>query len=138
MPLVRIDVPAGRDAAWYGKVSNAVQEALHEALDVPTAEKFHIMTEHEAAGLAIDQSYLGIHRSKEAVIIQATLNYGRDAQEKEAFFSTLTMKLSTDAGIAPADVVINLIEVDREDWSFGDGKAQLSDQTSTDPKNPRS
>ena len=125
MPLARIDIPAGQTDQYRAAVGEAVQVALHEALGVPMQERFQIITEHRAGGLVIDPDYLYIARSPHAILIQVVLNEGRDAARKKSFFKALANELHARIGMRREDVVINLVEVKRENWSFGNGEAQL-------------
>ena len=125
MPLVRVELPAGKPAEYQAAVGEAIQQAMHAALKVPLEERFHIFTEHAPADLVIDPTYLGIDRSADATVIQVTLNEGRDADMKSRFYRTLADGLRERVGLRPEDLVVNLVEVKRENWSFGNGKAQL-------------
>jgi 4-oxalocrotonate tautomerase len=125
MPLVRVELPAGKPAEYRAAVGEAIQQAMHAALKVPLEERFHIFTEHAPADLVIDPTYLGIDRSADATVIQVTLNDGRDADMKSRFYRTLADGLRERVGLRPEDLVVNLVEVKRENWSFGNGKAQL-------------
>ncbi len=124
MPLVRIDMPAGKATSYRAKVVATVQSAMHDALKVPMAEQFQIVGEHAAGDLSIDRSYLGIQRSADAILIQITLNEGRDAETKKVFYKALADALHESVGLRREDVLVNLIEVKPEDWSFGNGEAQ--------------
>lgn len=126
MPLARIEIPAGKPAAYGRDVADTVQQALHAALGVPMAERFQIVTEHPPAALIIDPSYLGIARSSEVVIVQVFLNAGRDAPKKRLFFRTVADALHERVGLRREDVLVSLVEVQRDDWSFGNGEAQLA------------
>ena len=126
MPLARIDIPAGQTDQYRAAVGEAVQVALHEALGVPMQERFQIICEHGAGALVIDPGYLDIGRTPQAIIIQVVLNEGRDAARKKSFFKALANELHARIGVRREDVVINLIEVKRENWSFGNGDAQIA------------
>lgn len=125
MPLVRIDMPAGKPAEYRSALARMVQTAMHDALGVPMAERFQIITEHQAANLSIDRNYLDVGRSADAMIIQVTLIEGRTAETKQAFYKALADGLEHALGLRREDVVVSLVEVGRADWSFGDGGAQL-------------
>jgi phenylpyruvate tautomerase PptA (4-oxalocrotonate tautomerase family) len=88
-------------------------------------ERFHIFAEHAPGDLLIDRIYLGIERSANAIVVQVTLNEGRDAEVKRHFYRTLADGLRERIGLRPEDLVVNLVEVKRENWSFGSGEAQL-------------
>jgi 4-oxalocrotonate tautomerase len=125
MPLVRVELPIGKSAEYRAAVGEAIQQAMHAALKVPLEERFHIFTEHAPGNLVIDQTYLGIERSADAIVVQLTLNEGRDAEVKRGFYRTLACGLRECVGLRPEDLVVNLVEVKRENWSFGNGKAQF-------------
>lgn len=125
MPLVRVDMLAGKSPELRAALGEAVQSALHGALDVPLEERFQVIAEHPPGGLVVDPGYLGVARSADAIIVQVTLNRGRDAAKKK-LFATLAAALQAATGIRREDVVVSLVEVGREDWSFGNGEAQLA------------
>ncbi len=126
MPLTHIDMPAGKTPEYRAAVADAVQEALHATLGVPREERFQVLAEHPPDALVIDPGYLGISRSPDAVIVQVFLNRGRDVSLKRKFYAELTDRLHARAGLRREDVVVSLVEVGREDWSFGNGEAQLA------------
>ncbi len=125
MPLVRVEMPAGKPAEYRAAVGEAIQQAMHSVFEVPLGERFHIFAEHGHGNLVIDQTYLGIERSADAIVVQVTLNDGRDAEVKRGFYKTLADRLHERIGLRPEDLVVNLVEVKRENWSFGSGEAQL-------------
>ncbi|MCW6511518.1 tautomerase family protein [Lichenifustis flavocetrariae] len=125
MPLVRIDLPAGKPAPYRAALMETVQSAMHAAFGVPLEERFQVVSEHGPGTLSIDPGYLGIERSSEAIIVQVTLNSGRDTATKRRLYRTLADSLHERIGLRRQDVVINFVEVERQDWSFGEGEAQL-------------
>lgn len=94
-----------------------------ETINVPAQDRFQVVTEHRADGLIYDPSYLGINRTDDVVFIQITLNAGRTTDQKRALYKKITELLAKEAGVRPEDVVINLVEVAKENWSFGNGDA---------------
>lgn len=126
MPLVRIDLRAGHSAAVRQSVGDAVHRAMVETIGVPADDHFQVITEHPAEGLVYDPAYLGIHRSDAVVFVQITLNTGRTVEQKRALYARLATLVSERAEIRPADVLVSLVEVSRENWSFGDGVAQYA------------
>jgi phenylpyruvate tautomerase PptA (4-oxalocrotonate tautomerase family) len=125
MPLVRIDLPAGKTPEYGKEVGDVVYETLGSVLKVPENDRFQVIAEHKVgSALVIDPSYLGIERSIEALIIQITLNEGRTVEAKQTFYKTLADTLQARVGLRREDVVVNLVEVKKENWSFGNGIAQ--------------
>jgi 4-oxalocrotonate tautomerase len=126
MPLVRIDLPSGKSPDYGTTIGDVVYDALVEALGVPGDDRFQVITEHPGPGLVVDPSYLGIARTVDAVIIQVTLNEGRGVELKKAFYKAVADGLNLRIGLDRADVFISLIEVKKENWSFGNGEAQYA------------
>ncbi len=58
------------------------------------------------------------------MIIQITVANTRGVTQKKALFAAIAANLQQDPGLKPDDIFINLLEVKREDWSFGGGVAQ--------------
>lgn len=124
MPLVRIDMPAGRPRDYVRAVADVVAEAIISILKAPAGDRFEIITEHQPHTLLIDRNFLGIERTADALIIQVTLREGRTTEVKQAFFKTIADGLHERTGIRREDVMINLVEDTLADWSFGNGIAQ--------------
>jgi 4-oxalocrotonate tautomerase len=124
MPLVRISLPSGKDATFKKGVSDSIQDAMVATIDVPAADRFHVITDHPPEALLIDPTYLGIERSAEAMIIEITLRAGRAVEKKKALYRTIAENLQFRLGVRRQDVMIVLRENDLPDWSFGNGEAQ--------------
>ncbi|HYG54751.1 MAG TPA: tautomerase family protein [Burkholderiales bacterium] len=130
MPLVRISMLKGRAAEQRRKVGDAVHRALVDTLGVPPADRFQLITEHEAGDLVYDSDFLGIARTSDIVIIQITLSSGRTLAQKRAFYRAVADNLAK-LGLRREDTWINLIEVARENWSFGNGIASYAPEAAT-------
>ena len=61
-----------------------------------------------------DSEYLNIQRTEGIIVIQITLNEGR------------TIECKKELDVRMEDVFISLIEVKKENWSFGNGIAQYA------------
>jgi phenylpyruvate tautomerase PptA (4-oxalocrotonate tautomerase family) len=77
-------------------------------------------------GFAKRVGYLGIRRTPAFVLIQITLNEGRTLDQKKALYKTIADSLHQRMAVPRGDVFINLVEVKKENWSFGDGIAQYA------------
>ena len=124
MPLARIDLPAGKPASYKRAVADVVYEAMVETLKAPRDDRFQVISEHARDTLIVDPTYLGIERSADALIIQLTLNEGRSVEVKQAFYKAVADGLNARVGLRREDVMISLVEVKKENWSFGNGVAQ--------------
>ena len=126
MPLVQIHLLEGKPVEFRRRVGEIVYETMVDTINVPPRDNFQIITEHDENGLIYDPEYLDIQRTDEIVIIQITLNEGRTVKLKKAFYKRLTERLQSLLGIRVEDVFISLVEVKKENWSFGNGVAQYA------------
>jgi phenylpyruvate tautomerase PptA (4-oxalocrotonate tautomerase family) len=126
MPLVRISLREGKSQEYRRALGDGVHRAMIEALDVPAGDRFQIITEHPASGLIYDAAYLGVQRSDDIVIVQITLSVGRKLAQKRKLFRRMAEILFETAGLRPEDLMVNLVEVGWENWSFGKGEAQYT------------
>jgi phenylpyruvate tautomerase PptA (4-oxalocrotonate tautomerase family) len=100
-----------------------------ETIDVPADDRFQIWSQHGPAELIYDPGYLGIARGEGFLAIQIFLNRGRTVEKKRALYRRIADNLARDPGIRPQDVLVNLVEVSKEDWSFGNGEASYAKET---------
>jgi phenylpyruvate tautomerase PptA (4-oxalocrotonate tautomerase family) len=124
MPLVRISLPAGKDAGFVKGVSDAVQDAMVATIDVPAADRFHVFGEHAPERLIIDPTYLGVERGAGALIVEITMRGGRSVEKKKALYRAIAGNIHDRLGVRREDVMIVLTENELIDWSFGNGEAQ--------------
>ena len=126
MPLVRIDLPTGKPPEYGRAVADAVYEAMIATLNVANNDRFQVISEQTRETLLIDSTYLGIERSTDALIIQLILSEGRTIEVKKAFYKAVADGLHERVGLRREDVFIVLVEVKKENWSFGNGIAQYA------------
>lgn len=127
MPLARIDLARGKSAEYRATAGDVVYEAMIATLNVPKDDRFQIISEH-ADGFVFDATYLGIARTADCIIIQVTLNEGRTVDTKRAFYRALADGLHLRLAVRREDVFISLVEVKKENWSFGNGEAQYAER----------
>jgi phenylpyruvate tautomerase PptA (4-oxalocrotonate tautomerase family) len=126
MPLVRISLLKGKPASYRRKVGDAVHQALVETIDVPAKDRFQLITEHDPEDFVYDREYLGVARSRDLVIVQATISAGRSLHLKRALYRAIAARLAAAVRLRPEDVLINLVETAKENWSFGNGVASYA------------
>jgi 4-oxalocrotonate tautomerase len=124
MPIVRIDLRRGKSPAYIAALRNGIYAAMRESFSVPENDRFILVSQHEAEEFDYDANYLDIARSDDLVIIQIACNNTRTVPQKQAFYKSIVEKLTADPGVRPEDVLINLLETAKENWSFGKGIAQ--------------
>ena len=131
MPLTRIALRRGKSADYRRAIMDQVYEAMRETFDVPDEDRFVVLTEHDADSFNYSRRYLGIERSDDLVIIEITANNTRSLEQKKALYRSIARRLAVTPGVRPADVFINLVEVAKENWSFGNGEAQYAPASTT-------
>ena len=107
-------------------MGDAIHRALVEAVGVPPLDRFQLLTEHELGDIVYDSNYLGIARTSNLVIVQITLSQGRTLEQKRALYRRIAANLASAVGLRKEDVWINLVEVAKENWSFGNGIASYA------------
>lgn len=125
MPLVRIDLRKGKQAAYREAISRIVHEAL-VSVGVPKDDRFQVISEHEPPNFIFDPNYLGVRRTEDLVMIQITWNEGRTVEQKKALYKAIADGLAGKPGLRREDVFVSLVEVKKENWSFGNGIAQYA------------
>jgi 4-oxalocrotonate tautomerase len=126
MPLVRIDLSQDAPQTLGRDIGELIYQAMTDVINVPRDDKFQIITRHARSELAYPAQYLGIEYSSGIVFIQITLNQGRSVELKKAFYRRVADDLHSRLGVRRQDVVINLVEVVKENWSFGNGEMQYA------------
>ena len=126
MPLVRIDLLKGRSESQRQAIGEAVYQAMR-LIGVPEDDRFQIIAEHDASNFIFPATYLGLAHTSELIMVQITFNEGRTVAQKKTLFKAIADGLRTAADVRTEDVFINLVEVKKENWSFGAGIAQYAD-----------
>ena len=127
MPLARIDVADETSAETVAAIGDVVYEAMVQLANVPEHDRFQIINRHAQDELIYPAAgYLGITYTSQIVFIQVTWNAGRSIEVKKAFYKAIADGVHARTGLRKQDVWINLIDVKREDWSFGNGEMQYA------------
>jgi 4-oxalocrotonate tautomerase len=126
VPLVRIDLAAGKPPEYRRTIGEIVHEALKASAGVPEHDRFQIITQHDRDDFIFDREYLGIHRTDDLIMIQIFLNQGRTTQQKEHLYKEIADGLARSLDLRREDAFITLVEVDKVNWSFGNGVAQYA------------
>ena len=124
MPLVRIDVVEGRSDEDLALLADTVQAVMVEHFAAPERDRYQVIHEHRPGRIIALDTGLGFERSQDVVVIQVT-QQGRDEAQKKALYRALSDELAAHCGLAPADLVVSVVENTPADWSFGFGRAQF-------------
>lgn len=126
MPFVRVHIRRGETREYRKAILENIYEAMLETFNVPKDDKFMVVDEYDPDNFVFDKTYLNIARSDKFVLIQITANNTRTIEQKKALYARIVERLGEDPGIRPEDVFISLVEVLKENWSFGNGLAQYA------------
>lgn len=128
MPLVRITLRQGKSAEFLRDAANAIHEALVATANVPADDRFQVIDEVPHANLVAHPTYAGVERSDDVMFVEITLNAGRTVEVKRALYAEIVRRLNAAVDVRPDDVLINLVEVTKENWSFGRGIATYAQE----------
>jgi len=103
-------------------MGDAVHDALVAQANVPVDDRFQILNRLERDQIVAHPTYGGVNRSEDVVIVEITLNAGRTVEIKKNLYADIASRLEK-VGVRPDDVLVSLIEVTKENWSFGGGRA---------------
>ena len=123
MPLVHVSLRRGKPAAYRQAILDGIYRALRATFDVPEEDRFMTITEHDEADFSYSRTYLGIDRTDDLVMIQLTVSNTRTVEQKKALYKRIVERLEAGPGVKPNDVLISIIEVVKENWSMGNGRA---------------
>jgi phenylpyruvate tautomerase PptA (4-oxalocrotonate tautomerase family) len=127
MPLARIDLSKDAPPERVRVVSEAIYHAMVEVANVPLHDKFQVVTRHAPDEIIYpEEGYLGLNYTRDLIIIQITWVSGRSVDVKKKFFRRIADEIHEKAGVRREDIWINLVDTNRENWSFGDGEMQYA------------
>ena len=126
MPLVRVSLRRGKPDDYKRAIGDGVYRALRETFTVPEEDRFVTVSEHSESEFQFSKTYMDIARTDDLVILQITVSNTRSVEQKKALFARIVELLAQKPGLRKEDVFINLVEVRKENWSFGNGVAQYA------------
>ena len=127
MPLTRVALRRGKSAEYKGAILDGIYAAMRETFRVPEDDRFMLIDEYDADNIQYSYNYPGIVHSDDLLIIQLAVNNTRTIEQKKALYASIVAKLVENPGVREEDVLINLVEVAKENWSFGIGVAQYAE-----------
>jgi 4-oxalocrotonate tautomerase len=132
MPLVYVTLAEGTTTQDQRmQIADGIYRALIDVADVPEDDRFQVINEIRSANLIYSPDYLGFDRSPSVVFIQIFLNAGRSVDVKRALYARIAENLGA-AGVRADDILVNLVEVAKENWSFGGGELSYPPALATD------
>lgn len=101
MPIVRIDIQAGKSTAYKRSILHGVRSAITAALEVADDRVMQRIVESPPED--IDATEI---RSDRLTIVEVSMLAGRDADKKLVLYQEIIRKLGFEPGIAEHDIVV--------------------------------
>lgn len=119
MAIVRVDFILNQPVEFVSAISGIINSTMQKVLGVPPQENYIVCQGYEKGAILHAPGVCPPERLEKIVFVQITLNQGRSAELKAKFFSELNFDLAATGYVQPENIYINLVEVARENWSFG-------------------
>lgn len=126
MPMTRVSLLKGKSPEYRRAILDSLYQAMREVFEIPEDDRFMVIEELEPANFLYGKTYLGIARDDDLVMIQIVVNNTRGPDKKKALYARIAELLAKSPGIKPENVLVNLVDVPKENWSFGLGLAQYA------------
>jgi 4-oxalocrotonate tautomerase len=123
MPFVKVYLRKGKTPEYVRTVTDCVHDALVSQAKVPADDRFQVVLELDDDAMIAHATYGGVSRSRDLIIIEITLNVGRTVEVKANLYADIAVRLQNAIDVRPDDVLVSLVEVTKENWSFGGGRA---------------
>ena len=114
MPIVRIDIHAGKSTAYKRALLHGVREAITIALGVPEER----VMQRIAESVPEDIDTPG-RSSNRLTIVDVTMLPGRDAERKRSLYDALVARLGMEPGIDAADIMVVVHDPPAECFCLG-------------------
>lgn len=124
MPMIVIDVVRGQDETYLTSLLDGIHEAVVEAFDVPGADRYQVLNQHEPFELRVLDTGLGYTRSERLTLVRV-LSKARPEPAKQRLYELIAQRLEARLGLRGDDLVVTIVENTAADWSFGRGQAQF-------------
>ena len=125
MPLAKIHVLEGQyDEVRLAKVSQAIQNGLRRAIDVPLDDFFQVIHVLPRSRFLHTPSFLDLKYSDDLIILEIAFISGRPKEKRLRLLKALNDEVVAATGLSPDDLFIVICEVAGENISFGRGQAQ--------------
>ena len=124
MPLTTINIIEGMTEVSIDQLQSTIHSCFVKAWGIPMNGGFYIINERPKSRMRINRGMWGIHRSDQPPLLLQITSSPRSKELKLELFRVLAEELEKQ-GVRKEDLFISISPTQREDWSFGNGEAQL-------------
>jgi len=123
MPLFHAHIPAQKFSSEEKlALADALNLALHEAMDTPMDDRFVIISEHKDDEFFIHPTFPDMKRSDKRMIVTVTFGTSRTVEQKRKLAELVTRYAVEKVGVSQDDVTLMMYAIPLESMSFGGGK----------------
>jgi phenylpyruvate tautomerase PptA (4-oxalocrotonate tautomerase family) len=116
-------IPAQRFSSEEKRaLADALNLALHEAMDTPMDDRFVIISEHREDEFFIHPTFPNVKRSDKRMIVTVTTGTSRTVEQKRKLAELVTRYAVEKVGVGQDDVTLMMYAIPLESMSFGGGK----------------
>ena len=124
MPLTTINIIEGMPEEAIDQLQQTIHACFMRAWGIPENGGFYVISEHKKTRMRVNRSMWGINRSGQPPLLLQITSSPRSKELKVELFRILAEELEKE-GVRKEDLFISISPSQREDWSFGNGEAQL-------------
>lgn len=132
MPFVNVYYPEHQlNNKELKKVSNHIHQSLIQHFHIPKEDYFQLFLPYPSQHFFYDSQYLlenGEKRTDPMIYISITCEQGRTIEQKKKLYQSIAEGLHTDLDLSTNNIFITVKETTLENWSFGQGLAQMVNQ----------
>ncbi|MDP1456468.1 MULTISPECIES: tautomerase family protein [Bacillus cereus group] len=110
------------------KIGECIHLSLIEHFNIPKDDYFQLFLSYSQNHFLYNPYYLlegGEKRTENMIYVSITCGPERTIKQKSDLYQSISSKISECSSIKSADIFITLNETSAENWSFGQGLAQL-------------
>ncbi|RXJ96092.1 tautomerase family protein [Malaciobacter molluscorum] len=123
MPFVRIYTNT-KSKEEKINISDSIHSSLMKHFHIPLKDKFHVFTQVNKEDLVFPDEYLNV-KYKDIIYINILCKEGRTIEQKKNLYKSCAEAIEKSTSYSKSSVFITISETSVENWSFGDGLAQM-------------
>ena len=123
MPMFHAHIPAQKFSSEEKRaLADALNLALHEAMNTPMDDRFVIISEHKDDEFFIHPTFPGMKRSDKRMVVTVTFGTSRTLEQKRKLAELVTRYAVEKVGVNQDDISLMMYAIPLENMSFGGGK----------------
>ena len=122
MPVFHVHIQEGKFTSEEKRgLADALNLALHEAMDTPMDDRYVIISEHEEDEFFIHPTFPNMRRTEKRILVNVAFGDSRTLEQKRKLAELVTRYAVEKAGVGEDDVSIMMYPLPLSNMSFGRG-----------------